>query len=82
MNEYQKKLKNNLEVIDKVKVGKEITEEREILLNKLKVLEEEKSQLEGELKKYKDSNPEEYERMIKGIVVCIFKPCNNKTIKT
>lgn len=71
MNEYHEKLSKNVEVIGKVKVGKEITNERKTLLDKLRALEEEKTQLEEELKKYKDSNPVEYERMQKNIVVCI-----------
>lgn len=73
MNEYQKKLKNNLEVIEKAKIGKEITDKRENLLDKLKILEQEKLQLNEELKKYKDSNPAEFERMNKSILVCITK---------
>jgi len=70
LNEYEKKLKLNLEIIEKEKVGKEITDERRALLNKLKALDEEKSHLESELKKYEDSNPVEYERIKKSIEVC------------
>lgn len=70
MDEYEKKLKLNLEIIEKEKVGKEITDERRALLNKLKALDEEKSHLESELKKYEDSNPVEYERIKKSIEVC------------
>ena len=69
MDEYQKKLDKNLEIIKKEKLGKEITDERQALLNKLKALNEEKSRLESELKKYEDSNPVEYERMKKSIEV-------------
>lgn len=69
MEEYEKKLDKNLEIIKKEKLGKEITDERQALLNKLKALNEEKSRLESELKKYEDSNPVEYERMKKGIEV-------------
>lgn len=67
LDEYEKKLKLNLEIIEKEKVGKEITDERRALLNKLKTLDEEKSHLESELKKYEDSNPVEYERIKKSI---------------
>lgn len=70
LDEYEKKLKLNLEIIEKEKVGKEITDERRALLNKLKALDEEKSHLESELKKYEDSNPVEYERIKKSIEVC------------
>jgi len=69
LDEYQKKLDKNLEIIKKEKLGKEITDERQALLNKLKALNEEKSRLESELKKYEDSNPIEYERMKKSIEV-------------
>lgn len=69
LDEYQKKLDKNLEIIKKEKLGKEITDERQALLNKLKALNEEKSSLESELKKYEDSNPVEYERMKKSIEV-------------
>jgi len=69
LEEYEKKLDKNLEIIKKEKLGKEITDERQALLNKLKALNEEKSRLEGELKKYEDSNPVEYERMKKSIEV-------------
>lgn len=69
LDEYQKKLDKNLEIIKKEKLGKEITDERQALLNKLKTLNEEKSRLESELKKYGDSNPAEYERMKKSIEV-------------
>lgn len=74
LNEYQKKLNKNLEVIKKEKVGKEVTDERKTLLDKLKDLEDEKLKLDNELKKYKESNPEEYERMKKNIVVCKAQP--------
>lgn len=67
--EYQKKLNKNLEIIKKEKVGKEVIDERKIILDKLKDLEEEKQKLDNELKKYKDSNPLEYERMKKSIAV-------------
>lgn len=70
LEEYEKKLNKNLEIIKKEKLGKEITDERQALLNKLKALNEEKSCLESELKKYEDSNPVEYERMKKSIEVC------------
>jgi len=70
LEEYEKKLNKNLEIIKKEKIGKEITDERQALLNKLKALEEEKSQLDNKLKKFKDSNPAEYERMKKSIIVC------------
>lgn len=69
MDEYQKKLDKNLEIIKKEKLGKEITDERQALFNKLKALDEEKLRLESELKKYEDSNPVEYERMKKSIEV-------------
>jgi len=69
LDDYQKKLDKNLEIIKKEKLGKEITDERQALLNKLKALNEEKSSLESELKKYEDSNPVEYERMKKSIEV-------------
>jgi len=69
LEEYEKKLNKNLEIIKKEKIGKEITDERQALLNKLKALEEEKLQLENELKKFKDSNPVEYERMKRSIIV-------------
>lgn len=69
MEEYEKKLDKNIEIIKKEKLGKEITDERQSLLNKLKALNEEKSRLEIELKKYEDSNPVEYERMKKSIEV-------------
>jgi len=69
LEEYEKKLGKNLEIIKKEKLGKEITDERQSLLNKLKALNEEKSSLESELKKYEDSNPVEYERMKKSIEV-------------
>jgi len=68
--EYEKKLNKNLEIIEKEKVGKEITDDRQALLNKLKALNEEKSRLKSELKKYEDSNPADYERMKKNIEVC------------
>lgn len=71
LEEYEKKLNKNLEIIKKEKVVKEITDERQALLDKLKTLDEEKSRLENELKKYEDSNPVEYERMKKSIGVRI-----------
>jgi len=52
------------------KVGKEVTNERQILLDKLKNLETQKLQLENELKKHENSNPIEYEQMKKNIIVC------------
>lgn len=67
--EYEKKLNKNLDIIKREKVGKENTDERQALLVKLKVLEEEKLQLEDELRKYKDSNPEDFDRMKKNITV-------------
>lgn len=70
LEEYQKKLDKNLEIIKKEKKGKEITDERQALLDKLKIMQEEKTRLENELKKYKDSNPEEYDRMKNNIGVC------------
>jgi chromosome segregation ATPase len=69
LDEYQKKLNKNLEIIEKEKVGKDVTNERKTLLDKIKDLEEEKLKLDNELKKYQDSNPAEYERMKKSIVV-------------
>lgn len=69
LNEYENKLNKNLEIIKKEKEGKEISDERQTLLNKLKVLEVEQSKLESELKKYENSNPVEYENMKKSIVV-------------
>lgn len=69
LDEYQKKLNKNLEIIEKEKVGKEVTDERKTLLDKLKDLEDEKLKLDNELKKYKDSNPAEHERMKKSIEV-------------
>lgn len=70
MEEYKKKLDKNLEIIKKEKLGKEMTDERQALMDKLKALNEEKSRLESELKKYEDSNPVEYEHMKKSIEVC------------
>jgi len=70
LDEYQKKLDKNLEIIKKEKLGKEITDERRALFSKLKTLNEEKLRLESELKKFEDSNPVEYERMKKSIEVC------------
>lgn len=69
LNEYENKLNKNLEIIKKEKIGKEISEERQALLNKLKALEDEQLQLEKELKKYEDSNPVEYEHIKKNIEV-------------
>lgn len=69
LNEYENKLNKNLEIIKKEKIGKEISDERQTLLNKLKALEDEQLQLEKELKKYENSNPIEYEHMKKNIVV-------------
>lgn len=73
LNEYEKKLNKNLEIIEKEKVGKEISDKRQVLVDKLKTLEEEKSQLDAELKKYEGSNPVEYEQMKKNIEVCTLK---------
>ena len=70
MDEYEKKFKQNLEIIEKEKVGKEITDERQALLNKLKALDEEKLRVESELKKYEDSNPLDIEYMKESIQVC------------
>jgi len=69
LQEYEKKLNKNLEIIKMEKVGKEVTNERQILLDKLKNLETQKLQLENELKKHKNSNPIEYEQMKKNIIV-------------
>lgn len=69
MDEYEKKLNKNLEMIKKEKVGKEISDERQVLLDKVKTLEKEKSQLEAELKKHDEFNPVEYEKMKKNIEV-------------
>jgi len=69
LEEYERKLNINLEVIKQEMVGKEITDKRQALLNKLAILEEKKSQLDDELKKFKDSNPAEYERLSKNIIV-------------
>lgn len=69
LSEYENKLNKNLEIIKKEKIGKEISDERQSLLNKLKALEDEQLQLEKELKKYENSNPIEYEHMKKSIVV-------------
>ncbi|XP_060839414.1 meiotic nuclear division protein 1 homolog [Rhopalosiphum padi] len=69
LDEYEKKFKQNLEIIEKEKVGKEITDERQALLNKLKALNEEKLRVESELKKYEDSNPVDIECMKKSIQV-------------
>lgn len=70
LQEYEKKLNKNLEIIKMEKVGKEVTNERQILLDKLKNLETQKLQLENELKKHENSNPIEYEQMKKNIIVC------------
>lgn len=70
LNEYENKLNKNEEIIKKEKVGKEMSDERQAILNKLKVLEDEQLQLEKELKKYEDSSPIEYEHMKKSIEVC------------
>lgn len=59
-----------MEIIKKEKIGKEITGERQALLSKLEALEEEKSQLDNELKKIKDFSSTDYEHMKKNIVVC------------
>lgn len=69
LNEYEKKLNNNLEIIKKERVGKEITDEKQKLMDKLKVIEEKKLQLESELKKYEKSNSVEYDHMKKNIKV-------------
>lgn len=69
LEEYQKRLDTNLENIKREKSEKEITDERQTLLNKLTALEEEKSHLERELKKHTDSNSAEYEHMKKNIIV-------------
>lgn len=73
LNEYEKKLNNNLEILKKERVGKEITDEKQTLLDKLKVLEEKKLQLESELKKHEKSNSVEYDHMKKSIKVCKIK---------
>lgn len=70
LEEFQKKLDKNLEDIKREKSEKEITDERQTLLNKLDALKEEKLHLESELKKHTDSNPADYEHMKKNIEVC------------
>lgn len=69
MDKYEKKLNENLEIIVKEKARIKITEKRPSLINELDALEKEKLRLESELKKYKDSDPVEYERMKKNIDV-------------
>lgn len=69
LNEYEKKLNNNLETLKKERAGKETTDEKQTLLDKLKVLEEKKLQLENELKKHEKSNSVEYDHMKKSIKV-------------
>lgn len=69
LDQYEKKLSANLEIIIKEKARIKITDNRSDLLNELDALEKEKSKLESELKKYKDSNPVEYERTKKNIEV-------------
>jgi len=69
LEEYERKLNKNLEIIMKEKVGKEITDERQALLSKLETLEVEKSRLNDELKKFKDFSLAEYEQMKKSIIV-------------
>lgn len=70
LNEHEKKLNNNLEMLKKERIGKETTDEKQTLLDKLKVLEEKKFQLESELKKHEKSNSVEYDHMKKSIKVC------------
>ncbi|XP_050427152.1 meiotic nuclear division protein 1 homolog [Adelges cooleyi] len=69
LEEYQKKLNRNLEIINKEKVGKEDSDSRKVLLDKLKALQDEKLSLELEIKKFKDSDPAEIERMKNNIGV-------------
>lgn len=69
LDEYEKKLSKNMDVIKKEKIGKEVSDKRQILLDKLKTLEEEKLKLNSELKKLEGSNPAEYEHMKKSIEV-------------
>lgn len=69
LNEHEKKLNNNLEMLKKERIGKETTDEKQTLLDKLKVLEEKKFQLESELKKHEKSNSVEYDHMKKSIKV-------------
>lgn len=69
LEEYQKKLDKNLEIIKKEKVGKENTKERQILLDKLKNIQEEKLKLESQVKILKASDSENYEEMKKNIEV-------------
>ncbi|VVC41465.1 Winged helix-turn-helix DNA-binding domain,Meiotic nuclear division protein 1 [Cinara cedri] len=63
LDEYQKKLDKNMEVIKREKLENSNKHEKQALLDKLEVLEKEKLLLDNELRKHKDSNPVEYEQM-------------------
>lgn len=59
-----------MEVIKKDKLEEDTIDERQALLDKLEILEKEKSLLDNKLRKHKDSNPVEYEQMKNNINVC------------
>ncbi|XP_070781116.1 meiotic nuclear division protein 1 homolog [Enoplosus armatus] len=56
-------------VIEKEKVGRQDTKERSSLLKELKALREEQTQLQAELEKYRECDPEVVEEMRKSNVV-------------
>ncbi|CAL8330819.1 unnamed protein product [Lota lota] len=53
------------QAVDKAKVGRQETNERESLLKEIKVLKEEKAQLQAELEKYRECDPEVIEEIRK-----------------
>uniref|UniRef100_UPI0037E9AAE6 meiotic nuclear division protein 1 homolog isoform X1 n=1 Tax=Semicossyphus pulcher TaxID=241346 RepID=UPI0037E9AAE6 len=55
--------------VEKAKVGREDTKERGSLLKELKALREEKTQLQAEVEKYRECDPEVVEEMKKSNVV-------------
>ncbi|XP_050525906.1 meiotic nuclear division protein 1 homolog isoform X2 [Daktulosphaira vitifoliae] len=67
LEEYKRKLDENLDFLKRERIGKEDSNERTDLLKKLKVLQDEKSKLDMEVNKYKDLNADDFEKMLKNI---------------
>ncbi|TKS68445.1 Meiotic nuclear division protein 1 -like protein [Collichthys lucidus] len=57
------------QAVEKAKVGRQDTKERSALLKQLKALREERTQLQAELEKYRECDPEVIEQMRKSNVV-------------
>ena len=66
----QNKLNESLEqTIQKARVGREESEDREIVLRELSVLEQENKKLVAELEKYKELDPDAYDQRKKDLAV-------------